>query len=79
MWHIQNPRRVFDYLHKNDKSNTFELVCIIPSDKYNSFPKESKIKIESIKNDNFSIIDVKFNNPNNPANRSDSKLIKLCV
>lgn len=79
MWHIVNPRIVFNYLHTNSTSNIFELVCIIPLDKYTSFPDESKLKIESINDENFSITDVKVKNPNNPASRIDCKLIKLCV
>ena len=43
MWQIQNPRKVFNYLHKS--GDTFELVVIIPTDKYNSFPKKSKNRI----------------------------------
>lgn len=79
MWHIQNPRRVFSYLHTYNKFNDFEMVCIIPLDKYNSFPNESKIKIESIDNKDFSITDVRVKNPNNPASRIDCKLVKLCI
>lgn len=79
MWHILNPRKVFDYVHKNDKSNNFELVCIIPLEKFSSFPVESKTKLESISNSDFSISDVKIKNPNNPANRIDCKLIKILV
>jgi hypothetical protein len=79
MWHILNPRKVFDYVHKNDKSNSFEFVCIVPLEKYNSFPAESKTKLESISNSDFSISEVKIKNPNNPANRIDCKLIKILV
>lgn len=79
MWHIQNPRTVFDYVHTNDKSNVFELVCIIPIEKYNSFPTESKQKIESIANSEFSICDIKIKNPNSIAQRIDCKLIKILV
>ncbi len=54
MWQIENPRKVFNYLHKpTDKE--FELVGIIPTDKYNSFPKESRTKLEGIKESGFSI------------------------
>ncbi len=79
MWHIQNPRTVFNYLYKHNKSNVFELISIMPIEKYYSFPDESKIKLESIRNKNFSITDVKVKNPNNPANNIDCKLIKLLV
>lgn len=78
MWQIENPRKVFDYLHK-PKDNKFELVCIIPTSKYNSFPQESKTKLEEIKEKGFSIENKQIKDPNNPAKLLDSKLIKLIV
>ena len=78
MWQIENPRKVFKYLHEpTDKD--FELVCIIPVGKYNSFPDESKSKIEVITGKGFSIDNKQIKNPNNPAKLMDCKLIKLCV
>lgn len=78
MWQIENPRKVFNYLHEpTDKE--FELICIIPSEKYNSFPQSSRTKIEGIIEDGFSIENKKVKDPNNPANLLDCKLIKLCV
>jgi hypothetical protein len=78
MWQIENPRKVFNYLHEpTDKE--FELVCIIPLEKYNSFPSESKSKLEGITEKGFSIEDKQIKNPNNPAKLMDCKLIKLCV
>jgi hypothetical protein len=78
MWQIENPRKVFNYLHEpTDKD--FELVCIIPVEKYNSFPNESRNKLEGITEKGFSIEDKQIKNPNNPAKLIDCKLIKLCV
>lgn len=78
MWQIENPRKVFNYLHEpTDKE--FELVCIIPVDKYNSFPNESKSKLKGVTEKGFSIEDKKIKNPNNPAKLIDCKLIKLTV
>lgn len=73
MWQIQNPRRVFNYLHTT--GDTFELVAVIPTTKYNSFPTNSKNRIENLGNPNLSISDVQVKDPNNPANLIDSKLI----
>ncbi len=73
MWQIQNPRRVFNYLHTT--RDTFELVAVIPTNKYNSFPTDSKNRIENLGNPNLSISDVQVKDPNNPANLIDSKLI----
>lgn len=78
MWQIENPRKVFNYLHEpTDKD--FELVCIIPIEKYSSFPSESKSKLEGITEKGFSIEDKQIRHPNNPAKLIDCKLIKLCV
>lgn len=73
MWQIQNPRRVFNYLHTT--GDTFELVAVIPTNKYNSFPTDSKNRIENLGNPNLSISDVQVKDPNNPANLIDGKLI----
>jgi hypothetical protein len=74
MWQIQNPRRVFNYLHK-PSDRKFELVAIVPTAKYNSFPIDSKNRIENLGNPNLTINDVKVKDPNNPANLIDAKLI----
>lgn len=76
MWQIENPRKVFKYLHETTGSE-FELVCIIPEEKYISFSKESKLKIEQIQNDNFSVRNIQVKNPNNPAKLIDCRLIKF--
>lgn len=73
MWQIQNPRRVFNYLHTTGE--TFELVAVIPTNKYNSFPTDSKNRIENLGNTSLSISNVKVKDPNNPANLIDAKLI----
>lgn len=73
MWQIQNPRRVFNYLHTT--GDTFELVAVIPTNKYNSFSAESKNRIENLQNQNLSIANVQVKDPNNPANLIDAKLI----
>ncbi|SFZ83829.1 NgoPII family restriction endonuclease [Tenacibaculum maritimum] len=75
MWQIENPRKVFSYLHKTG-GNEFEVVCIIPISKYDSFPMESKQKIKSIIDKKFSIDDVDVKDPNNPAKLIKCKLIK---
>jgi hypothetical protein len=77
MWQIQNPRRVFNYLHTT--GDTFELVAVIPTNKYNSFPTESKNRIENLGNPNLSISYVQVKDPNNPANLIDGKLIVFKV
>lgn len=78
MWHIENPRKVFDYLHKSQE-NKFELITIIPKSKFQSFPKESILKLQKITQKGFTIEDVKVKNPNNPAILIDCKLIKFQI
>ena len=73
MWQIQNPRRVFNYIHTT--GDTFELVAVIPTNKYNSFSAESKNRIENLQNPNLSIANLQVKDPNNPANLIDAKLI----
>jgi hypothetical protein len=73
MWQIQNPRRVFNYLHTTGEN--FELVAVIPTNKYNSFPTDSKNKIETFQNPNLSSANVQVKDPNNPVNLIDAKLI----
>jgi len=74
MWQIQNPRRVFNYLYTTS-SNIFELVAIIPTSKYESFPSESKTKVETLGNPSLTIKNVQVKDPNNPAHLIDAKLI----
>jgi len=73
MWQIQNPRRVFNYLHTTGEN--FELFAVIPTNKYNSFPTDSKHRIENLGNPKLSIADVQVKDPNNPANLINAKLI----
>ncbi|MBM6498012.1 NgoPII family restriction endonuclease [Flavobacterium macrobrachii] len=73
MWQIQNPRRVFNYLHTS--TNLFEVVTVIPTKKYDSFSKESKKKLENLGNPNLTIDNVEVKDPNNPANLIEAKLI----
>lgn len=78
MWQIQNPRRVFNYLHAQT-NNKFELVSLIPKEKYNSFPIESIKRIENLCNPNLTIENVNVRDPNNPANLIEVKLIKFII
>lgn len=73
MWQIQNPRKVFNYIHDDILDST--VVAIIPTEHYTLFPRESILRIESLKIKGFSISDKKVKNPNNPAKLIDCKLI----
>lgn len=74
MWQIQNPRKVFNYLHTPNREVDFELIAILSTEKYNSFPAESKVKIEN--STHILIENSQVKNPNNPAQLIDVKVIK---
>jgi len=80
MWHIQNPRKVFNYLHTTS-ANTFELVALIPKSKYDRFPTKSKTAVETLENENpnLAISNVQVKDPNNPANLIEAKLITFSL
>lgn len=74
MWHIENPRKVFNYVidkyyNENKEMNVF---LIMKQEKYYSFTKEDR---ELVEKNPFLKIDIKVKNPNNPANLMDAKLI----
>lgn len=79
MWSIRNPRKVFEYIQPRQNSLTFELVSIIPNDKYYNFDEGSRLLLEEIDKDGFSILDVQVKDPNNPANLVEAKLIKYFI
>lgn len=78
MWLIQQPYSVFDYIHGYEKGRKFQCFAIIPTTKYETLPTDSIEKINSIPN-NLSIEDVKVNEPDNPVNLIDCKLIRYVI
>ena len=75
MWHIKNPKDVFDYVYQYDSTAKFQLVSIIRGEKYKSFPIEDRNALESLKNENLLINEAKIKDPDNPAKLIDAKLI----
>jgi signal peptidase I len=75
MWAIQNPRKVFEYLIPKSNYTNFQVVAIIPLNKYNSFPQNSLRKIENLDSDDLVISNGTVKDPNNPARIIDVKLI----
>ena len=73
MWHIANPNKTFEYIYRFDDEATFQVICLMKLDKYNSMPKEDIDLIESL--DDVVIMDVKIKNPNNPVRLLDAKLL----
>lgn len=78
MWHIKNPLKVFNYLDPvfYNKDNDLEVYSIMKTEKYNSFQKNLRDKLENRSSKNIKVNDIKIKNPNNPVNYINSKLIK---
>lgn len=75
MWGIDNPTSVFQYLSQS-KDKMANLLLL--TEKYNSFPEESRNQIEDLARDGKLIIsDVKIKDPNNPADLLEAKLLSL--
>ena len=75
MWLLQPPYKAFDYVHEYDKTAKFQTIAILSTEKYLTYPSESRVKIEA--DENITIKDIKVNNPNNPVDLIDAKLITL--
>jgi hypothetical protein len=73
MWLLQPPYKVFKHIHEYTNEGEFQCFLLIPEDKYYSFPKKSRDEIENSKI--ILIENVKVENPNNPVNLINSKLI----
>ncbi len=78
MWQIENPRKVYHYLHQKTTA-AFELVAIVPLEKYQSFEKESRTRIEQLESSVFSITATNVKDPNNPAKLIPCQLIKFIL
>ncbi len=74
MWLLQQPYKVFDYVHGYSSNAKFQCITILPLTKYNSYPSSSRKKIEL--NDSISVQNIEVQNPNNPSNMIKCKLIK---
>lgn len=73
MWEIENPIRVFSYLHGVDERKSFSLAALMTKEKYDSFPKDIRDSIENDKRIISKIVQVK--NPNNPAQLLEAQLV----
>lgn len=79
MWHIENPTKIFNYIYQYDETKSFQLICLMKKEKYNSFPLVDREIIENLNNANVTISDIRIKNPNNPVNLFDAKLIVFKV
>jgi NgoPII restriction endonuclease len=79
MWHIENPHKIFSYLNYADKTAKFQAICLMKTEKFDSFPEKDKKKLLSLKKEKYAIEDVEIKNPNNPAQLLNAKLITFKV
>ncbi|MDY0181322.1 NgoPII family restriction endonuclease [Aliarcobacter skirrowii] len=75
MWHIENPTKIFNYLYKYDETKSFQLICLMKKEKYESLPLVDRQILENLNNPNVSVSDVRIKNPNNPVQLMDGKLL----
>jgi len=73
MWHIENPNKTFSYIYEYDESLEFQLMALMSSEKYNSFPLEDREVIEGF--DGVEVRDVRIKSPNNPVKLMEAKLL----
>jgi hypothetical protein len=79
MWHIENPTKIFSYLYQYDNTKSFQLICLMKKEKYESLSLEDREEIENFENENVSVVDVRVKNPNNPVQLMDGKLLVFRV
>lgn len=79
MWLLQNPFSVFNYVHKVNEENKFNLMCIINEEKYNGILRHTELETLAAETENLKIEDVKVKDPNNPAQLISCKLITYCI
>ncbi|MCG3679145.1 NgoPII family restriction endonuclease [Aliarcobacter butzleri] len=75
MWHIENPTKIFNYLYSYDETKSFQLICLMKKEKYESLPLADRQIIENLNNQNVSVNDVRIKNPNNPVQLMDGKML----
>lgn len=75
MWGIENPFTVFKYVYTRNPNNKFNFMCIINTDKFNSFDNTQDLFELADKNKKLSIQDIHIQNPNNPSLLKEAKLI----
>lgn len=75
MWHIENPTKIFNYLYRYDETKSFQLICLMKKEKYESMPLADRQILENLNNPNVSVSNVSIQNPNNPVQLMDGKLL----
>ena len=79
MWGIENPFTVFKYVYTKSPNSKFDFMCIINTDKFDSFENTPELYELEEQNRNLRIQDVYIKNPNNPARLREAKLITFKI
>ena len=75
MWGIQNPFTVFKYVYTGNPKNKFNFMCIISTNKFDSFENTPDLYDLAKENAKLEIQDIHIKNPNNPAQLKEAELI----
>jgi hypothetical protein len=76
MWMIENPIRVFEYIHHYNPNQEFSLIALMKKEKFETYPQEDRAAI-SKNHSNIISKQVKLKDPNNPAELLDAQLITV--
>lgn len=79
MWSIFHPKKVFDYLPKQDITSNFKFYCVMKAEKFENFSDKDKQNLLALKNSsqNFFVNDIQIKNPNNPAKLMPIKFMEF--
>ena len=75
MWHIENPWRVFDYVYQRNFQAEFNFMCLISAEKWARLKNYTEIIKLQKSYPTLNVVDVKVNDPDNPAKLKAAKLI----
>lgn len=79
MWGIENPWQVFHYIYTRPNDKQFDFMCLINLTKWNSFTNTHDLLNLSALHTNLHIKDVQIQNPDNPAQLRNAKLITFSI
>ena len=79
MWGIENPWKVFSYIYQRDFSNRFNFMSIISNTKWNTLDNRNALIELANCFETLNITDKQVNNPDNPAQQIDVKLITFYI
>ena len=79
MWHIENPHTIFHYLNCTVPGARFQLIVLMRKSKFDTFPDKDREALRNLKIRNYEIREVRFKNPDNPAQLIDGVLITFRI